>query len=87
MPRRHRAARDRAGPPPRRQPGSAAPAWAHAEGVTVRQVTGDRSYRCPGCEQEIRPGTAHLVVIPVDDAELRRHWHTPCWQRERRARR
>jgi len=38
-------------------------------------------YRCPGCDHEIRPGTAHVVVLPVDhgDIEDRRHWHTACW--------
>jgi hypothetical protein len=50
----------------------------------VRQVTGERSYRCPGCNQEIRKGTAHLVVMPEGSVALRRHWHTPCWQREMR---
>ncbi|WP_410506017.1 hypothetical protein [Mycolicibacterium mucogenicum] len=48
----------------------------------VRSVAGSRAvktYRCPGCDHEIRPGTAHVVVLRVDDAEDRRHWHTPCW--------
>lgn len=52
----------------------------------VRPVTGDRAtklYRCPGCDQEIRVGTPHVVVWPADggDAALddRRHWHNPCW--------
>ncbi len=50
----------------------------------VRPVTGaaaTKTYRCPGCDQEIRPGTAHLVVWPdgASGAEHRRHWHTPCW--------
>jgi hypothetical protein len=39
-----------------------------------------KTYRCPGCDHEIRPGTAHLVVVPADrGADDRRHWHTPCW--------
>jgi hypothetical protein len=51
----------------------------------VRQVPGaqtTKTYRCPGCDQEIRPGTPHLVTWPaaeygsVDD---RRHWHASCW--------
>ncbi|BBZ32442.1 hypothetical protein [Mycolicibacterium confluentis] len=52
----------------------------------VRPIAGARAtktYRCPGCDHEIRSGTAHVVVWPaglgesaVDD---RRHWHTPCW--------
>ncbi|BBY14825.1 hypothetical protein [Mycolicibacterium litorale] len=52
----------------------------------VRPVAGSRAtktYRCPGCDHEIRPGTAHLVVWPADAGEAavddRRHWHTPCW--------
>jgi tRNA(Ile2) C34 agmatinyltransferase TiaS len=62
-----------------------APAWAQADGFQVREVTGERMYRCPGCQQEIRPGTIHLVVVPDHDPGLRRHWHTPCWRRERQA--
>jgi len=59
----------------------------------VRTVAGGQAtkpYRCPGCDQLIPPGTAHLVVWP-DDAgwltesplEARRHWHTSCWRRRR----
>lgn len=56
----------------------------------VRPVSGERAtktYRCPGCDQEVRPGVPHVVAWPADgDAEVdRRHWHRPCWQaRERR---
>ncbi|RDH74089.1 hypothetical protein DVS77_33550 [Mycolicibacterium moriokaense] len=43
-----------------------------------------KTYRCPGCDHEIRPGTAHLVVWEADlganAVDDRRHWHTPCWQ-------
>ena len=42
-----------------------------------------KNYRCPGCDHEIKPGIAHLVVWPADAGETavddRRHWHTPCW--------
>ncbi|MDP7726905.1 MULTISPECIES: hypothetical protein [Mycobacterium] len=41
-----------------------------------------KTYRCPGCDHEIRSGTAHVVVWRVGAAEAlddRRHWHTPCW--------
>jgi hypothetical protein len=52
----------------------------------VRLVPGSAStktYRCPGCDQEIPPGTAHLVAWPADTSgpQDRRHWHNPCWQR------
>ena len=51
----------------------------------IRHVTGaaaTKSYRCPGCDQEVVPGTAHVVVWPADGSGLdqRRHWHTPCWK-------
>ncbi len=55
---------------------------------TMPGASATKSYRCPGCQALIPPGTAHLVVWPdtpapgssraVDD---RRHWHTACWQR------
>ncbi len=53
---------------------------------TVRRLTGrtsTRSYRCPGCQHEITPGTPHLVVWPEDglgSVEDRRHWHGSCWK-------
>lgn len=42
-----------------------------------------KAYRCPWCQQEIPPGTPHLVVWPDGRPEDRRHWHTPCWRRRR----
>lgn len=66
----------------------------------VRQIPGSaavKTYRCPGCDQEVRPGVPHLVVWPADDPAGvdrfggfggeadRRHWHTGCWRaRDRR---
>ena len=84
MPRKHRAARERSGPPPAREPLLGAPEWAHLAGFDVRAVTGDKTYRCPGCDLEIRPGVPHLVVVPTDEPQARRHWHTECWRRELR---
>ena len=50
----------------------------------VRPVPGVRAvktYRCPGCDHEIRSGTAHVVVWRAEGgatgADDRRHWHTP----------
>jgi hypothetical protein len=62
--------------------------WPDGEWV-VRPVAGDtgKTYRCPGCDQEIRRATPHVVAWPLADAEAgdRRHWHGPCWQaRDRR---
>ncbi len=53
----------------------------------VRRVTGassTRAYRCPGCQQEIPPGLAHVVAWPAEGVgglEDRRHWHSGCWER------
>lgn len=61
----------------------------------VRPVTGaaaTKTYRCPGCDQQIPAGVAHLVAWPAagltgQQAAVaeRRHWHRACWSaRERR---
>jgi hypothetical protein len=67
----------------------------------VRRLTGSatsKTYRCPGCDHEIRPATPHLVTWPAYPrdsdlepwditaaAEWRRHWHATCWRaRDRR---
>jgi len=48
---------------------------------TVSAARATKAYRCPGCDHEIQPGVAHVVVLPVEygDIEDRRHWHTACW--------
>jgi hypothetical protein len=58
--------------------------WAGEE-YTVRRLTGSAStkpYRCPGCDQLIRPATPHVVAWPAHDPDAadRRHWHSPCWR-------
>jgi hypothetical protein len=63
--------------------------WGGEEYV-VRRITGSAStkpYRCPGCDQQIRPATPHVVAWPAGDeaAGQRRHWHAACWRaRDRR---
>lgn len=49
-----------------------------------------KEYRCPGCQQRVAPGTAHVVAWPVtaplgseSGLEVRRHWHTHCWRSQR----
>jgi hypothetical protein len=55
----------------------------------VRPVAGAfarKSYRCPGCDQEIQPGQPHVVAWPTGLPDERRHWHRVCWEaRSRRA--
>jgi hypothetical protein len=67
--------------------------WGGEDWV-ARRISGSAStkaYRCPGCDQEIRPATPHVVAWPAgvegeaSRLEDRRHWHTPCWDaRDRR---
>ncbi len=40
-----------------------------------------KTYICPGCQQDIPQGMGHLVAVPQDAPDLRRHWHHQCWQR------
>ncbi|MCL1900030.1 MAG: hypothetical protein FWG11_05910 [Promicromonosporaceae bacterium] len=56
---------------------------------TVRTVrSDDKTYRCPGCNQEIPPGVSHVVAWQSEAAwgreagvEARRHWHAACFSR------
>jgi hypothetical protein len=57
--------------------------------VRVRHVQpyeATKTYRCPGCDHEIRAGEGHEAVVPVSAPDLRRHWHTACWRAEERRR-
>ena len=58
------------------------------DGHVVRSVAGTaspRPYRCPGCDQELRAGTPHVVAWPEGRPDDRRHWHSACWDaRDRR---
>jgi hypothetical protein len=92
VPRRNRPARPAAG-----RVENAAPRSISSErreflrgiAYVVRTVPADRAvktYRCPGCDQEIR-AVPHIVSWPENDLDAgeRRHWHTACWaNREQR---
>ncbi|GBC87643.1 hypothetical protein HRbin12_01659 [bacterium HR12] len=80
MPRRHRRRVEEPAPP--RRPTAEAPLWALVPDAEVRRVSGEKPYRCPGCDHEIRPGVWHLVIVPREDADARRHWHEGCWRIE-----
>jgi hypothetical protein len=72
--------------------GGVAAVTLHGSGdeIEVRHVQpyqADKTYRCPGCDHEIRPGEGHEVVVPLDAPDDRRHWHTGCWHQEEKARR
>jgi hypothetical protein len=90
--------RKRSGPPGRSEPVQRAdPIEEAPDGDwVVRPLTGastGKPYRCPGCDQEIRIGTPHVVTWPAyardsdldpwdtdSAADRRRHWHTACWR-------
>ncbi|WP_432495881.1 hypothetical protein [Kineococcus gypseus] len=86
-----RANRRRPDPPPRGALGRGVDRTVHAADGSwvVRELRGDTStktYRCPGCAQDIPPGVPHLVVWPSvgtfspgDGASERRHWHAACF--------
>jgi hypothetical protein len=52
-----------------------------AEVRRIHPYQATKDYVCPGCNQEIRKGTGHLVVVPLHDSSMRRHWHPACFQR------
>lgn len=52
----------------------------------VQPYQATKTYRCPGCNQDIRPATHHVVAIPLDAPDLRRHWHRGCWDARHRRR-
>ena len=64
---------------------------AMEDGWVVRVLSGagsTKEYRCPGCDHEVVAGVPHTVSWPEGQADLRRHWHSPCWAaRSRRHRR
>ncbi|MGH9057647.1 MAG: hypothetical protein ACRDYY_17570 [Acidimicrobiales bacterium] len=45
-----------------------------------------KAYTCPGCLQGIPAGVGHVVVVPADAPDLRRHWHRACWENRNRRR-
>lgn len=57
---------------------TAPPGW-HVR--IIQPTTAVKEYRCPGCNQEVRAKTKHVVAWREGSEDLRRHWHTPCWER------
>lgn len=45
----------------------------------VQPYQATKTYLCPGCNRDIPPGLGHMVVVPPEAPDLRRHWHRGCW--------
>lgn len=64
--------------------------WTEDDGaLEVRRIQpyqATKTYVCPGCNQDIAQGSGHLVVVPVEAPDQRRHWHGVCWQHRHRRR-
>jgi hypothetical protein len=43
------------------------------------------TYRCPLCRRQLPALTEHMLVLPEGDAARRRHAHTACVLKARRA--
>jgi hypothetical protein len=59
------------------------------DAVEVRRIQpyqATKRYICPGCNQDIPVGLGHLVVVPHEAPDLRRHWHHGCWAHRSRRR-
>jgi hypothetical protein len=52
----------------------------------IQPYQATKTYWCPGCNQDIVPGTHHVVATPLDAPDLRRHWHRACWEARHRRR-
>lgn len=50
----------------------------------VQPASALKRYECGGCGQTIPKGRYHVVVVPDEAPDLRRHWHRGCWNKERR---
>lgn len=51
--------------------------------VEIRRVQpyeAHKDYVCPGCHRDIPVGLGHVVAVPRDAPDLRRHWHHACWR-------
>jgi len=53
--------------------------WADAETSFVQPYQATKTYLCPGCNRDISPGVGHIVAVPHEAVDLRRHWHRGCW--------
>jgi len=58
--------------------------WDDAEVRHIQPYDAHKTYLCPGCNRDIPPRTFHTVAVPLEAADLRRHWHNGCWRNRHR---
>ena len=63
------------------------PEFADARWYAVRPASNLKpaTYRCPLCGRHLAALSEHMLVVPEGDARHRRHAHTACVMRARRA--
>jgi hypothetical protein len=63
------------------------PSFGDARWYAVRPAANRKpsTYRCPFCGELLPALSAHQLVVPEGDAERRRHAHTACVLKARRA--
>jgi hypothetical protein len=64
------------------RPGFRAARWYAVRPAQSRKPA---TYRCPLCGGHLPALTAHMLVLPDGDASRRRHAHTDCVMRARKA--
>jgi hypothetical protein len=72
-----------------RRPGRWQPDPSDTDDAEIRHVQpyqATKPYRCPGCNRDIPAGQGHLVAVPPEAPDLRRHWHRGCWDNRRNLR-
>jgi hypothetical protein len=60
------------------------PIWDGADTRRIQPYEARKQYLCPGCNRDIPPGLGHLVAVPPEAPDLRRHWHHACWEQRPR---
>lgn len=93
MPRRHRRDRDQDAPEldlDRLRTGFRRTETKRGVRYVVQPISEKnalKDYSCPGCQQTIPPGQAHVVAWEEESirgasraVEDRRHWHNHCWR-------
>lgn len=54
-------------------------ATAECDVRRVQPYEATKAYLCPGCNRDIPEATGHIVAVPREAPDLRRHWHRGCW--------